>query len=197
MKIIGNPVPSIDLGQAPSGRSILSVGRLIKTKNMNRLVEIFTKTQNSFPEWQLYIVGGNAAGGHVFEELKKQVEALEAQENVFLEGERKNVYDYLRRSEIFAFTSTSEGFPNALAEAMSAGLAVIAYDCMAGPSDLIDDGVNGFLIPEGDEDLFNAKLMELMASEAVRKSFGAAAKEKMKNFQDEKIASTFFKFITE
>jgi GalNAc-alpha-(1->4)-GalNAc-alpha-(1->3)-diNAcBac-PP-undecaprenol alpha-1,4-N-acetyl-D-galactosaminyltransferase len=131
------------------------------------------------------------------EDLGVQVAALQLKEKVQLEGERKNVQDYLRNSEVFAFTSTSEGFPNALAEAMSAGLAVIAYDCMAGPSDLIDHGINGFLIPEGNEELFRVKLLELMASEELRKSFGKAAKEKMKQFHEAAIAQSFWDFITE
>lgn len=196
IRIIGNPVPALDLG-VPEGKSILTVGRLIKTKNVDRLINIFSNLQGNFPEWKLCVVGGNAAGGHILEHLQAQVEQDNLQHFVQLEGEKSNVKDYLKKSEIFAFTSTSEGFPNALAEAMSAGLAVIAYDCMAGPSDLIDNGVNGFLIPEGNESLFEQKLSELLANESLRASFGAAAKIKMKQFEEAEIAKAFYDFITE
>lgn len=104
--------------------------------------------------------------------------------------------EYLANAEIFAFTSTSEGFPNALAEAMSAGLAVVAYDCMAGPSDLIDDGVNGYLVPENDEELFKKRLISLIENSELRKHFGQEAKNKIRRFYQKPIAKKFFDFIT-
>lgn len=92
--------------------------------------------------------------------------------------------------------STSEGFPNALGEAMAAGCACIAYDCVAGPSDIIDDGINGFLIPMGNEVLFQRKLKILMENHDLRVEFGAEAKNKMKQFRADKIADNYFEFIT-
>lgn len=196
IKIIGNPVPTIDLG-IPKGHQVVTVGRLIRTKNVDRLIEIFAQVshETTAKGWKLCIIGGNAAGGKILEQLHEQREKLNLSNIVLLEGEKNNVNDYLKNSEIFAFTSTSEGFPNALAEAMSAGLAVIAYDCIAGPSDLIDDGVNGFLIPVGNETLFAEKLSELINNEELRKRFGCAAKLKMSCFHQTKIAENFYKFI--
>lgn len=196
IKIIGNPVPRIDVGR-PRGKQILTVGRLIKTKNVDRLISMYANIQTEFEDWKLCVVGGNAAGGRILEDLSSQVERLSLSESVRLEGEKSNIMDYFRESEVFAFTSTSEGFPNALAEAMSAGLAVIAYDCMAGPSDLIDDGINGYLIPENNETMFQEKLSKLLSNPDLRKSFGDSAKEKMKTFHEAEIAKAFYDFITE
>jgi GalNAc-alpha-(1->4)-GalNAc-alpha-(1->3)-diNAcBac-PP-undecaprenol alpha-1,4-N-acetyl-D-galactosaminyltransferase len=67
---------------------------------------------------------------------------------------------------------------------------------MAGPSDLIDDGINGFLVPEGNEILFQIKLTELMENEELRKQFGLAAKKKMQFFNESQIALEYFNFIT-
>ena len=57
----------------------------------------------------------------------------------------------LVESDLFILTSNAEGMPNSLMEAMAAGLACISTDCPTGPSDLIEDGTNGILIPVGDE----------------------------------------------
>ena len=69
---------------------------------------------------------------------------------VKLLGNVSDIDSLYQKVQVFAFSSKSEGFPNALGEAMSAGLASIAYDCPAGPSDLIQHEQNGFLISIGD-----------------------------------------------
>lgn len=194
--IIGNPVPVIE-GKAERKPYILNVGRFIKTKNIDQLLEIFSSVSEDpkYKQWRLKIVGGDAHTLNITEKIKLQAQQLGITEKVDFEGEQNEVVPYYLEGEIFAFTSTSEGFPNALAEAMAAGLAVIAYDCIAGPSDLIDDGINGFLIPEGDEQLYTEKLEILMHDSSLREQFGIAAKEKVKQFEAEKIAKKFLDTI--
>jgi glycosyltransferase involved in cell wall biosynthesis len=144
----------------------------------------------------LIIVGGNAKKMNLLETYQEEVKLKGLSNSVRLVGEQRNVHTYYAEASIFAFTSTSEGFPNALAEGMSAGCACIAYDCIAGPSDIIDDGVNGVLIPEGDEELFTQKLRLLMEDKILRERFGEAAREKMKTFEMSAISKKFYAFIT-
>lgn len=191
--IIGNPVPVIE-GQAERKPIVLNVGRLIKTKNIDQLLEIFSSVSKDpkHKEWRLKIVGGDAHTLNLSGKLKRQAGQLGITEKVDFEGEQKNVVPYYLEGEIFAFTSTSEGFPNALAEAMSAGMAVIAYDCIAGPSDLIDDGVNGYLVPENESGLFAEKLHNLIDNQSICAKFGHKAKDKMKTFDASHICEKFF-----
>jgi len=106
-------------------------------------------------------------------------------------------YHLLPSAKVFAFTSSSEGFPNVIGEAMSYGLPVIAYDCTAGPSDLINDEETGFLIEERDQMAYVEKLKTLMQDTALRNKQSGAALEKIKDFDAEKIAQQFFTFITQ
>jgi GalNAc-alpha-(1->4)-GalNAc-alpha-(1->3)-diNAcBac-PP-undecaprenol alpha-1,4-N-acetyl-D-galactosaminyltransferase len=106
-------------------------------------------------------------------------------------------YHSLASAKVFAFTSSSEGFPNVIGEAMSYGLPLIAYDCTSGPSDLINDGETGFLIEERDQKAYIEKLKTLMQDADLRNKQSNAALEKIKDFNADIIAEKFFTFITQ
>lgn len=195
MTIIGNPIRNINIDSSISREKIiLSVGRLINTKHYDRLINVFAKIND--PEWKLYIVGGDALKLNNSEKYRKQVEALGFQGRVILTGMQKNVDEYLGRSSIFVFPSSSEGFPNVIGEAMTAGIPVVSYDCMAGPSDMIEDGINGYLVPVFDDEMMKLRLQELMNSEQLRVDMGKRAKESIRRFDKDIICQKFFEFIT-
>jgi len=195
IKVIGNPIRTLDLPEVKRENIVLTVGRLIPTKHVNRLIDVFSNIDDK--AWQLHVVGGNAKNLDLLSQYQSQVKTLEKTEQIKLLGQQKHVELYLAQSKIFAFMSTSEGFPNALGEAMSAGCACIAYDCVAGPSDMIDDSENGFLIPVGNQELYQKKLELLMNDQSLREKFGKNAKEKMKHFDADKIAKRFYDVLTE
>lgn len=195
IEVIGNPIRNINLDSSKDKENIiLSVGRLVKTKHFDILIRIFSQIKNR--NWRLVIVGGDSQRQNEMEKLEKIINDKELGEHVKLTGMVSNVDDYYSKSKIFAFTSSSEGFPNVIGEAMSAGLPVIAFDCVAGPSDLINDKENGFLIPLFENKLFEEKLKLLMKYEKLRERMGKKSCDIIQKFSTEVIAEKYFSFIT-
>lgn len=197
IRVIGNPIYDVSSnGELQEKENIiLTVGRLIKTKHHDRLIKIFKNI--SLSDWKLVIVGGDALKQSGMKRLKKLIKEFDMEDKVELTGKVSDIESYYHRSKIFAFTSSSEGFPNVIGEAMSAGLPVIAYDCVAGPSDMVDDGENGYLIPLFKDDLYIKKLDRLMKDEELRSRMEEKSREKIQKFSIEVIGKKYYSFITE
>lgn len=191
---IGNPIREInDRADIFKENLVLTVGRLIETKHHEQLIKIFI---NAAPlDWKLMIVGDDAEKQNVRSKLERLIKELNVKERVVLTGTRKDVDELYLKSKIFAFTSSSEGFPNVIGEAHSAGLPVVAYNCVAGPSELIEDGVNGFLIPLFDTNKFEEKLKLLIKEEYLRNRMGMIGRKTIKKYSVGNISRQFENFI--
>jgi GalNAc-alpha-(1->4)-GalNAc-alpha-(1->3)-diNAcBac-PP-undecaprenol alpha-1,4-N-acetyl-D-galactosaminyltransferase len=106
------------------------------------------------------------------------------------------VDSFFTRSSIFAFTSSSEGFPNVIGEALSAELPVIAFDCIAGPSEMIINEENGFLLTLGDHIGFESRLKELMENDVTRERLSRNARKSVARFEKSNISKEYFEFLT-
>jgi glycosyltransferase involved in cell wall biosynthesis len=146
--------------------------------------------------WKLVIIGGDALKQSNKAKLEKLINALGMKEKITLTGRQSDVDQFYNKSKIFAFTSSSEGFPNVIGEAMTAGLPVIAYDCVAGPSDLIDNKKTGFLIPLHDKITYKLNLKKLMNDEDLRLQMGDEGQRKVTMYSLEAIGQKFQKAIT-
>jgi len=196
IRIIGNPIRKIQMDQTIERENIvLNVGRLIRTKNLDRIIRMFASIR--MPGWKMVLVGGDAQGQNLMRELKQLVETLSAQDIIFFEGYQKDIESYYRRSKIFVFTSSSEGFPNVIGEALSAGLPVISYDCVAGPSEMINHRINGFLIPLFSDKVFSQRLKMLMENEKVLNQMSDNASQSTTKFLPDVMCERYFSFITE
>ena len=145
IKVIPNPLREIEPKKVSQRqfekKIILNVGRNVAQKNQLELIEIFNNCDYS--NWILKIVGS----GPLNSALIKKTEELGIEKHVQIIEFTKNIDVYYSEADVFAFTSLYEGFPNALVEAMAHGIACISYDCPTGPSDIINNGINGSLIP--------------------------------------------------
>src|SRR5690606_31234204 len=98
-------------------------------------------------EWVLKVVGGGDKG---LDYLNQLAVKYSIKNQIIFTGFRKDVNSIMRESEIFILSSRFEGLPMVLLEAMSQGMACIAYDCKTGPADIIEHGKNGLLINDQD-----------------------------------------------
>lgn len=191
ISIIPNPVhiPTLTIATEQKEKIVLNVGRFIPSKHQDWLIDYYEAASSH--DWSLVLLGE----GKCWEEVLAKAKISQKQQNIHLHGNVTNIDQWYQKAAIFAFTSTSEGFPNALAEAMAYGCACIAFDCTAGPVDIIDDGINGFLVAEGDHKTYKRRLTELIENEELRIKFGKAAYEKMKQFDQELITQRYLDFI--
>ncbi|MEK7377130.1 MAG: glycosyltransferase family 4 protein [Candidatus Margulisiibacteriota bacterium] len=194
--IIPNPVITPNFNSTEDNLSmpspsIIAVGRHSYEKGFDLLLKAFSQTRDKHPEWTLSIFGD----GPLRQELGELAKELGLIEKVEFHRPVKNIYDYLKKSDIFVLSSRFEGFPNALCEAMACGVAVISTDCPSGPRGIIRDGIDGILVPKGDIDALAKAMDHLMSDEAERKRLGSRAKEIVERYSVDKIMGMWKKEV--
>jgi len=145
-------------------KAFLACGRFDKLKGFSRLIAMFAALKDRLPEWDLVIVGD----GEDRAMLEAQVTHAKLGDRVFFPGWVADMESAFRSADVFVFPSVSEGFALVLAEAMACGLACVSYDCKVGPAEIIRDGVDGVLIPVGDEAAFSDAMLRLAEDDAER-----------------------------
>ena len=154
-------------------RFLLASGRLHTIKQFDVLIEAFSSISDSFPDWDLIILGE----GEKRAELESLTKKLSLEERVFLPGKVGNIAEWYEKADIFVLSSVVEGFPNVLLEAMSYGLPVVSFDCDTGPRDIIEDGINGLLVrPEDKQIGLSAAMRQILMDERYRAKLGDNAK---------------------
>ena len=154
-------------------RYILNVGRLHDQKNQIDVIRSFGRLAEKFPDWGCAVVGE----GSLRKVLEAEIDKLGLQERCFLVGRVGNVADWYNNSSVFVFTSKYEGFGNVVAEAMAHGCPVVSYNCPVGPSDIIEDGVNGILVETGNMQELVRQLDRLMTDRRTAERLAAKAKK--------------------
>ncbi|GAB7022225.1 glycosyltransferase family 4 protein [Salidesulfovibrio brasiliensis] len=181
LRVIPNPVvpPAEFDSTLISAPFIMGAGRLCRQKRFDVLIDAFSLIANTHPDWNLCIAGE----GPLKRELQSQTYSLGLENRIFFPGHIKEIGGLFRQADVFVLSSDYEGFPNVLCEAMCAGLPCVSSDCPSGPSDIIEDGKSGFLVPPGDKDALAHSLATLVKSKTLRKTIGREAAEAVKKWK--------------
>jgi glycosyltransferase involved in cell wall biosynthesis len=191
--IIPNALRTIKLYEDIKKENIvLAVARHYYVKGLDRLLEAFALTKRE--GWKLVIAGDY---GPETEKLKTQAKELEIEKYIEFLGAVKEIDKVYAQAKILVLPSRSEGFPNALIEAMAHGLACISFDINAGPSDIIKNNENGILVPDGDIDELAKQIDFFMYNESERKRIGNNAVQIKNELSVSKIVNRIYNFITQ
>jgi glycosyltransferase involved in cell wall biosynthesis len=168
---------------AGSLKLVLAAGRLEPEKGFIHLIDAFGQLDGATADWGLVILGEGSQRAT----LESRVRALGLEKRVFLPGQAGNMKDWYERASLFVLSSLSEGFPMALLESMAAGVPVVSFDCDAGPREMIHHGVDGVLVPVGDETALAKAMGALMNDERLRAELAGRAIAVRERFSKEHV----------
>lgn len=179
LDLLPNPLPGglslLDARQPPlqRQREVLAVARLVPQKGLDVLIRAFASLPESVRNgWRLTLVGD----GPERQALESLATDAGLRDCVRFEGFRSDPLVFMRRASIFALPSRFEGMPNALLEAMAAGLPSVVSDASPGPLEMVCDGRQGLVVPCDDASAFAAALQRLMLDGDLRERYGDAAR---------------------
>lgn len=178
VKVIPNmlhPYPCRIEPSSLTSKRVIWVGRFDYQKRAEVAIGIWKQVANRYPDWCLDIYGEGEYGSEV-------TLMASSTQNVSVHKPTSHIFDCYSNSSVLISTSLFEPFGLVIAEAMSCGLPVVAFDCPYGPATIINEGVNGFLIPSDKVQYFADKLSLLIEDISLRRQMGQAALESSDRF---------------
>lgn len=172
------------INRMPKKNLIVTCGRLEKQKNQKLLIYAMQQIRDKYPLVRLKIYGE----GKLKSELDRLINTLNLQDIVTLEGQTMDVMSVLETADIFVLTSDFEGMPNALMEALAAGVPCISTDCPCGGARmLIDSGHNGLLVPVNDVHALVKAIEAMLEDDDLKKQMSKIAKKIAENYTSAKV----------
>ncbi len=169
---IPNSLPALSGGSATGeARVVLAAGRLIPQKGFDLLIEAFSLVAPKHPDWTLRIFGSGAQR----DALRKMIAERGLGDRIDLRGRTTDLAAEMSKAAVYALSSRHEGLPMVLIEAMSKGLAIVAFDCPTGPAEMITHRRDGLLVPAEDVAAFAAALDEVLGDDDLRRGLAAGA----------------------
>ena len=176
-----------------TAKRVIAVGRLDYQKSFDRLILVWEKVHRHMPEWTLDIFGQ----GEWKEMLQTMIDERGLQASIRLMGPTKNIGKEYSESSMIVMSSHYEGFPMVMIEAMACGLPAVSFDFKCGPKDIIKEGENGLIVPDGDIDALADAMVRLMKDDALRQKMGEEAKKVVETFSEAKVMSKWMDLYEE
>lgn len=196
-RIINNAVGNPYVYKVPeclSRRPVVSaMGRICAVKDYPNLIKAFSIVLKSHPEFTLEIYGE----GPDTDKLIEYADSLGIKDKVIFCGAHTDAIMRIYDSSCYVLSSQYEGMPNALMEAMAVGLPCVSTDCPNGPAELIEDGVNGVLVPVSDPDALATAILKMIDNKDFAEFCGSNAKKILETHCIDKKAKEYADYITE
>ena len=189
IKVVHNPINLSRIDKLKNekfellfGKYIIAAGRLTHQKGYANLIRAYSLICDEIEE-KLVILGE----GEQEKELKELTKLLGIEKRVSFLGFQENPYKYMKNASSFVLSSLFESFAIVIVEAMACGTPVIATDCPSGPGEIITDGINGILVPPGDEKALADAMLGLLKKPSLMRKYSEAGIKRAENFSIEKI----------
>lgn len=169
--VICNPITVAlpDRYEGERERRIINCCRLVPQKNLDLLIDAFADIAGDYPDVRLEIWGEGTERAR----LEQKVQDLHMADRIIMPGYSGNVYAVMEKALMFVSSSDFEGISNSMLEAMAMGLPTISTDCpIGGAREMIQDGVNGLLVPTGDRAALAAAMRRVLDDPALAQQLG-------------------------
>lgn len=176
-------------------KQIIAIARLVPQKRIDLLVKVWEKLHDEYPEWKIKVLGAGEYGSPHEQKLRNMISEGGMEDSFFMPGAVPDVTDELTKSSIMCLTSEYEGFGIVLIEAMLKGVPVMAFHYV-GVDDIIENGVDGYVVPFADIDGYAEKLRILMNSKEERDRLSANALKSVHKFDKEKVMQRWVKLFS-
>lgn len=162
---------------------IISCGSIVAQKGFDYAVEVAEIIFSEYPDWQWHIYGE----GSDKRMIEQKIIEKGLQKNLILKGYSTNIEEEYKKYSIYVMTSRHEGFPMVLLEAKINRLPIVSFDCKCGPSELVLDGINGFLIREFNTHEMANKIITLIKNKEKRILFSNNCALEIENLSIENV----------
>ena len=195
--VISNPVDSDWMTPeaiASRRKAIVNISRFVDSKRQGDLVEAFVSIAPLIPDFRLEFYGDGPTKERVIEIAKN----TECSNRILFFEALPNVWDRIKNASVFVLCSDHEGMPNSLIEALFLGVPSVATDCrIGGPKELIDNGINGILVPVGDKGSLADAILRIARDEQFAKELSMGSMRKMQGFAPRTIAEKWLRVFSQ
>jgi glycosyltransferase involved in cell wall biosynthesis len=194
-KVIYNPIMMSEeqVGEAirsEKNKTLITVGRLEPVKDQETMIEAFDIFHKTHLDYRLKIYGE----GPIRDELENKVKSLSLQDCVELPGTTSQVWDKMVSADCFLLTSLAEGMSNAMIEALCLGLPVVSTK-VAGATDFIKNGVNGYLVDMKDIDTLAKRMCQIVDNAELKYNMGKEAVKAYEELRADKITKQWVDYL--